>query len=154
MINLKLILALSISIFFSSNTLAQFINLQIRVEPELSATVEQDLNFGQLVVNSGPSIIELGDINMGIFNIRSYYTQNVFVQLQVPDALTHINPAINDVIPLELGVAYNNSGTRNLDESIILSENFGFYQYTVPLARVILPTLKSGKKCIYMFSVQ
>lgn len=126
MINYKHIVVTMICLICTTTLKAQFINLQIRVEPELSATVEQDLNFGQLVINSGPSIIELGDVNMGIFNIRSYYTQNVFIQLDVPEALTHNNPAVNDVIPIELGVAYNNSGNRNVDNSVILNENFGF----------------------------
>jgi hypothetical protein len=126
MINCKHIFASIICSFICTSINAQFINLQIRIEPELSATVEQDLNFGQLVINSGPSIIELGDLNMGIFNIRSYYTQNVYIQLDVPEALTHNNPAVNDVIPIELGVAYNNSGERNVDNSIVLNDNSGF----------------------------
>lgn len=105
---------------------AQFINLQIRVEPELSATVEQNLSFGQLVINSGISEVELGDLNMGIFNIRAYYTQNIFVSIDYPESLQHENPAIEDNIPLEINVSYNNSGSRNINNAIFLEDNNGY----------------------------
>jgi hypothetical protein len=113
-------------LLLNNNAIAQFINLQIRVEPELSATVEQNLSFGQLVINSGVSEVELGDLNMGIFNIRAYYTQNIYVSIEYPEFLTHENPAIEDNIPLTINASYNNSGNRNINNSTLLVGNSGY----------------------------
>ena len=126
MINPRLVISLLIILASIEPANGQFINLQIKVESELSATVEQDLDFGELIINSGASFINLGDVNMGIFNIRAYYTQNVFVQLDYPRALTHTNPSVIDEIPINLEIAYNNSGTRNINDSEILENNLGY----------------------------
>ena len=101
---------------------AQFINLQITIEPELSASIENELSFGDLVINSGTSSVGLGDVRMGVFNIKAYYTQNIYIQLKYPNALTHINPAITDQIPLELQLAYNNSGSNNFDQATLVGD--------------------------------
>lgn len=105
---------------------AQFLNLQIRVEPELSATVEQNLDFGNIVTGTGQSVINLGDVNMGIFNIRAYYTQNVFITLDTPDALYHQNPSVADNIPISLSIAYDNSATPSASNATLLNNNQGF----------------------------
>lgn len=110
---------------FSEPAAAQFINLQLKIEPELSATVEQELDFGTQITNSGRKEISIGDVNMGVFSIRAYYTQNVYLSLRFPDALRHSNPAIREIIPLELSLAYNNSGTNRPSESIPLTANNG-----------------------------
>ncbi len=107
------------------SVLAQFINLQIRIEPELSATVEQELDFGTFAINAGEQSIGISDVNAGIFSIRAYYTQNVFIDLILPPELTHINPAISDVIPIDLQLAYNNKGNRSSDEAVVLENNQG-----------------------------
>ncbi|SMO82094.1 hypothetical protein [Gracilimonas mengyeensis] len=104
---------------------AQFVNLQIRVEPELSAEVQQELDFGTQITNSGRSQIGLGDVNMGIFSIRAYYTQNVYLNLTFPDALIHSNPAIDQEIPMELSISYNNSGLNRPSESTPLPSEGG-----------------------------
>ena len=104
---------------------AQFLNMQIRVEPELSASVEQNLDFGDLITGTGQSFVNLGDINMGIFNIRAYYTQNIFVTLETPSSLIHQNPAITDEIPISLSIAYDNSNLPSAGNAIILSNNEG-----------------------------
>ncbi len=127
---IRLFLIILIHVVSQIHLHSQFINLQIRVEPELSATVEQDLNFGQLVINSGITEIRLGDVNMGIFNIRAYYTQNIYVSLDFPTALIHDNPAIKDVIPMDLDVAYNNTGSRSVFNSTELEGNEGFLPVT------------------------
>lgn len=104
---------------------AQFINLQLRVEPELSATVEQNLDFGTQVTNSGRTAIQLGDINMGVFSIRAFHTQNLYLTLQYPDELVSENPDIDDQIPLDLEMAYNNTGANNSANATILDNNNG-----------------------------
>ncbi len=104
---------------------AQFINFQIKIEAELSATVERDLNFGTQISNSGRTEIQLGDINMGVFSIRAYHTQNVYLNLQYPSALTNNNPAVNATIPLELNIAYNNTGNNAVESATPLPGNNG-----------------------------
>ncbi len=107
------------------SVLAQFINLQIRIEPELSATVEQELDFGTFAINAGEQFIGVSDVNAGIFSIRAYYTQNVFIELVLPPELTHINPAISDAIPIDLQIAYNNKGNRSSGDAVVLENNQG-----------------------------
>jgi hypothetical protein len=121
-----LVLIVGFLTFLPASSYSQFINLQIRVEPELSATVEQELNFGEVVTNSGEKIVGLGDFNMGVFNIRGYHTQNIYIQLNYPEALNHINPAIGESIPLDLDIAYNNSGRNIAENSDLLPTEQGF----------------------------
>jgi hypothetical protein len=101
-------------------TQAQFINLQLRIEPELSATVEQQLDFGTQITNSGRTEIQLGDVNMGVFSIKAYYTQNVYLSMQYPDALVNNAAEVETKIPLQLQISYNNSGKNNIKNAIPL----------------------------------
>lgn len=112
--------------FFGSNVSAQFINIQIKVEPELTAKVEQELRFGNIVSNSGKINIGLGDASMGVFSIKALYTQSVYVELNFPDFLENTNPVFDSTIPLFLEIAYNNSGIENINSSKYLSNNSGF----------------------------
>ncbi len=104
---------------------SQFINLRLKIEPELNVTIEQSLDFGEVVTNSGYTEVELGDVRMGVFSIRAYYTQNIQISMSVPDELTNINPAITDEIPLELEASYNNSGVNDISKAVPLSDNQG-----------------------------
>ncbi len=112
----------------TGNTLyAQFINLQLKVEPELTASVERELNFGELITNSGETYIELGDLNMGIFSIRALNTQNLYISLDAPDYLYPEATTLNDDrIPLDLRISINNTDTNNPDNSVELIENEGY----------------------------
>ena len=123
---IRLILSAIFISLFSCSIQAQFINLQLKVEPELSATVEQDLDFGTLVTNSGRTEIQLGDVNMGVFSIRAFHTQNIYLNLQYPEVLRSDDPEINEEIPLQLGMSYNNSGDNNAINSTNLVANNGF----------------------------
>lgn len=104
---------------------AQFINLQLKVEPELSATVEQDLDFGTQVTNSGRTEIQLGDVNMGVFSIRAFHTQNLYLTLEYPELLQSEAPDNDDDIPIELQMAYNNRDNNNPANARILTDNSG-----------------------------
>lgn len=105
---------------------AQFINLQLTIESEISTTVEQNLSFGELAPNTGLKYIELGDLNMGVFSIRAYRTQTLFLELDVPESMVNTNPAITESIPIDLNLAYNNSGQNDPERSIALTNNSGF----------------------------
>tara|TARA_R110002110_G_scaffold63061_3_gene175541 strand:- start:9743 stop:10189 length:447 start_codon:yes stop_codon:yes gene_type:complete len=99
-------------------------NIQISIEPELSAEVEQVLNFGQVVSNSGISEIKLGDLNTGIFGIRAIRSQSLQIELNYPDYLVRENNP-NDQIPLDLQISYNNSGSNNASKTKILPNRMG-----------------------------
>lgn len=114
-------------------SLAQFINLQLKIEPELSAAVEQNLNFGTQVTNSGKTEIQLGDVNMGVFSIKAFHTQNVYLNLNYPNFLTNNTTGAEAEIPLELNLAYNNTGNNNPNNANTLSPSGGFvsiHEYT------------------------
>lgn len=132
MIRRYFIMSLFLNILCINAIVAQFINLQIRIEPELSATVEQNLSFGQIIINSGVTEIALGDVNMGVFNVRAYHTQNIFIELEFPDALLHNNPSVSDEIPIDLNIAYSNNGRNNYEEAIPLINNQGFLPVFAP----------------------
>lgn len=125
MTKLSLIILALLSLTFSTvqDLNAQFINLQIRIEPEITAKVEQNLNFGELVIGSGTKNIGLGDLNMGVFSIRALYTQSIYLSMSTSNALVHTNPLINDEIPIELRIAYNNTGDNNANRSIELTDD-------------------------------
>jgi hypothetical protein len=119
-IHRHILLMMMVALSLSFPIHAQFINLQLRIEPELSASVEQHLDFGTQVTNSGRTEIQLGDVNMGVFSIKAYYTQNVYLSMQYPVAL--VNNAMEDEtkIPIQLHMAYNNSGKNTIKNAIPL----------------------------------
>ena len=108
---------------------AQIIDIEIDVEPELTIEVEQELNFGTLTTNSGITRIGLDDLSLGIFKIRTYRTQSLTIELDYPDALSHSDPTIEDNIPLDRNIYYNNSGDDPFD-SKLLANNYGFINMT------------------------
>lgn len=122
---LPLILICFFTLFGSTTSFAQYINLRLTVEPELRASVLQPLDFGVQVTNSGRTEIQLGDANMGVFSIRALYTQNVYIELQYPDALKNNEPGVTANIPLELNMSYNNTGSDNPQNSTPLPLNSG-----------------------------
>lgn len=117
---------LLITVFLQVDLNAQYINLNLKVEAELSTTVEQELTFGTQLINSGISRVNLGDANMGIFRIRGINTQNVYIELSYPEFLEPENTVTTDRIPLELKLAYNNKGKNNPRNSIPLDTNQGW----------------------------
>lgn len=102
---------------------AQFINIELVIEPELSATVVNDLDFGNLIINSGEQFIELGDPSMGIFSIKGFKNQRVYLDIDFPEELIHLNPAIEDAIPISLSLAANNSGVEDYRNSFPIEGN-------------------------------
>lgn len=103
---------------------AQFINIQLTIEPELSTKVEQSLNFGTQVTGSGRHVVALGDPNMGVFSIKALYTQEIRISLISPDNLTSLES--NAQIPIDLNIAYNNRGKDIPEESILLTDKIGY----------------------------
>ncbi len=125
--------AFFLAILLSSSTItAQFVNVELKIEPDLSTTVVSNLDFGELDINSGEKFIELGDAAMAVFSIKGFKNQRVYLGIQFPEVLTQFNPAIGDTIPISLSMAANNSGTNDYRNSFLLTEKnaiVDIYQY-------------------------
>lgn len=100
---------------------AQFIDLQLNIEPKLEARMEKPLNFGILESNTGRRTIELGSSGMGVFSITAMENQLLFVSLDLPKTLHHENPAVSDIIALDLYVRYGFS-VEKARNSFVLSD--------------------------------
>lgn len=106
------------------NTQAQFIDLRLDIETEVTAKTEQPLDFGTITVNSGRREIDFGSVNMGIFSLTALENQLLLIRLDKPIELTHDNPAIDDVVPVQLSTRYGFSSS-NINNSFPLPENGG-----------------------------
>lgn len=105
----------------------QFIHFQMRVEPEMSADVVQNLEFGEFISNSGTQRIEKGSSNMGIFEIRGLRNQNVAVTLEPPEKLLHTDPDISQQIPVSLEASYTTGSDQNAEQSQPFSGNNAWF---------------------------
>lgn len=109
------LLSFILGIYTSTN--AQYIHLQMDVEPELSARVVQNLSFGNVIAGSGINRIERGSRNMGIFEIRGLSSQEVLVSLNPPPGLFHTDSDTNTQLPISLEAAYLNTGSENIESA-------------------------------------
>lgn len=100
---------------------AQFLNLQIDIDPEVDTRVMQPLDFGQLLAGSGVHEITLGSPNMGVFYLRALRTQEMFVSLEYDEELRHSNPRVSSTIPIELFANYTGFGVDDYRESTPMS---------------------------------
>lgn len=107
----------------SQPLLAQFLNLDLVIEPELSTSVIQDLDFGTIISNTGEVSIELGDSDMGVFSIRSFRAQWVHLSIDVPESLSSLTNDSNDIIPISINSSYNNSGNNEVENSSYMNGN-------------------------------
>lgn len=101
---------------------AQFLNIQIDVEPSVDTVVQQRLDFGQMIAGSGLQEIPLGSPNMGVFHIRALRTQRMLISIDADPELIHANPNINASIPMEIYANYTNDGIDNFRASNALSD--------------------------------
>ncbi|MEQ9308780.1 MAG: hypothetical protein RLN90_04945 [Balneolaceae bacterium] len=112
----------------------QFLSLQLNIEPELRTTIEQELNFGVIATNAGRVDVALGDLNMGIFRIRAYRTQNIYLSLDHPDVLVNEEESVDDEIPLELYIAYSYSNEEDYLGAIEIPNNQTYLPITENLS--------------------
>lgn len=108
---ITLICLLALSGMFAERTEAQFLNIQIDVEPRADAQVERSLDFGTIVANSGLVNFELGDPGMGIFAIRALRTQRMLFSFEVPDYLHH--DGSDNRIPAGFQLAITDTGVND-----------------------------------------
>lgn len=106
---------------------AQFVNLRMEIESELSADVIQNLNFGQVQANSGTNRINLGSPQMGIFQIRGLNNQQVLVSMDSPEELTNSSDESDESIGLSLEYAYTNTNENNVEEAEAFSGNTALF---------------------------
>ena len=87
----NIVLVLLLLIILSASPLfveAQTVQFEMDIQPELSIEVLQNLNFGTVISESGTSRIELGNANMGIFEIRALAAQRALLTLDPPESLS------------------------------------------------------------------
>lgn len=96
---------------------AQFLNIQIDVEPEVETLVDRSFNFGQIVVGSGFNEVPLGAPGMGIFQIRALRTQRILISLESDETLRHTDPNVDASIPIELSASFTNNGVEDFRTS-------------------------------------
>ncbi len=125
MISSKVIGLLLLIALLSKETYSQFVNIELTIEPELTASVEQNLDFGTIITGTGINQIGLGDFNMGIFSIRAINTQSVYVSMTHPKSLLNSSIQSSDEIPIELDFAYNTID-NDPDKSSLLNNDMGY----------------------------
>ncbi len=87
-----------------SLTMGQFLELQLEVEPELTVSVLQPLDFGTVITNSGATSILPGEPGMGVFTIESINTQQLLLHFEKPEKLNH--EAGEASIPIEINASF------------------------------------------------
>ncbi|MCC5914564.1 MAG: hypothetical protein JJU46_09340 [Balneolaceae bacterium] len=96
---------------------AQYMDVQINVEPEVLTSVEQDLDFGLLITGTGFQEIPLGSPSMGIFRIRALQTQSLILNIEYEGELRSTDPDIVETIPFELNASYTSDNRNDFRES-------------------------------------
>lgn len=102
---------------FSGTASAQFLNIQLDVEPEVDTMIEQSLNFGQVVSNTGEVNIGLGDTNMGIFRVSALRSQKLLITVEHSNELRSVSNSNNATIPFDIEAAYTNFGVNDYRQS-------------------------------------
>lgn len=96
----------------TASTYAQFLNLNLNVEPELKTQSVQPVDFSSFSLNDGVEKIDVTDERSGIFSIYGYAQQQVHVFLETPEKLTHTLQS-REELPVNLQAAYNNFGEND-----------------------------------------
>lgn len=101
----------------------QFIDLELNLETQVEATVEQSMHFGQTIIGSGLQSIPMGSPNMGVFQIRALRNQTLLISVEFDDELVHQNPQIDARIPLTLFATYTSRGINDYRNSVAFDSN-------------------------------
>jgi hypothetical protein len=110
---------------YNKHTNAQIINVDIEIPPEIKSNIVSNIEFPEVITNSGLFDIQLGDPNMGIFSITALNTQLLQIDLVVPEYLTPSFIGKNDVIPIKINSYYNSAGIDDYRDAIPLVNNTG-----------------------------
>lgn len=104
---------------------AQFVNVDLEIDPEIKAVVINPIEFPEVVINSGRVSIGLGEPTMGVFGITAFSTQTISIQITYPDYLSSNSGSENDRIPIEINSYYNNRGNNDYRSALPLENNTG-----------------------------
>ena len=104
-----------------ASVISQNMSVQLDVNPQVETMVEQSLDFGQLITGSGFKEIPLGSPSMGIFQVRALRTQQLMISLDADSTLRHSNPAISDVIFMNLNANYTDNDVNDYRSSLPFS---------------------------------
>ncbi len=95
---------------------AQFLHIEIPVETEISASIQQRLALGNYQSGSGSHLISLNGSNAGVYSLTSY--KNQLIGVRVPEVVFLPHVTLKDSIKLNIKAAYNNKGINNTELSI------------------------------------
>lgn len=98
---------------------AQFIDLNLEIEPEVTAETQRSLTFGTIATNTGRHSVSLGDINMGIFSITALERQELLISINKPNSLSHNDSEVKQTIPIELFARYGFSYDNFRDSNVL-----------------------------------
>jgi hypothetical protein len=105
---------------------AQSFTIELDVEPRVETSVNQSLDFGQIIAGTGFQQIPLGSPSMGVFQIRTLNAQNLIISLDPASELVHEELGRMASIPLNLQVSYTRNGVDDYRQSVPLT---GFEEY-------------------------
>ena len=125
--NVLLIPFLLLPFFEGSSTSAQIINIDIEIEPEIKTVILNQLEFPDLIANTGEVTIDLGDPRMGIFSITALNSQNLYLEVNYPLYLVSTDTKVNDTIPLEINSYFSKDGLDNYLSSRLIINNKGSF---------------------------
>ena len=94
--------ALLLAFSWNNDAFAQFVSVELEIRPELKSFILNQLEFPEVVTNSGRFAIELGDPSMGIFGITTYSRQSINIEVRKPEFLTSQFNETQDRIPIEI----------------------------------------------------
>jgi hypothetical protein len=104
----------------------QFMTIEIDVAPEVETSVNQSLDFGQIVAGAGLQEVPLGSPSMGIFQIRALNAQSLIISIEPVTELVHEELGQMASIPIRLQASYTQNGTDDYRQSTPLE---GFLEY-------------------------
>jgi hypothetical protein len=105
-----------------ASVISQNMSVQLDVNSQVETMVEQSLDFGQLIAGSGFQEIPLGSPSMGIFEVRALRTQQLMITLDADSTLRHSDPAVSDVIFMNLNASYTDNGINDYRLSLPFSD--------------------------------
>lgn len=129
-LTLLLLKAAHIALIFTllgfQSAFGQFMNIEINVQPEVETSVNQSLDFGQIVAGAGLQDIPLGSPSMGVFQIRALNAQSLIISLEPVSELLHEELGEMAAIPITLRASYTQNGVDNYRQSRPLD---GYMEY-------------------------
>lgn len=117
------LIVLFLPILIGEGVNAQFLDIQIDIEPKVDANVEQSIDFGQIITGAGRQEIPIGSPNMGVFQIRALRAQRLMISVDIDSELVNNDPLVDATIPVYLSATYTADGVNDYRGSIAFDSN-------------------------------